>query len=81
MKPMIKAGQAWHHGKIKGTTVHVVPDPYPGFQSGGPQFNPALCGAAPAGRSYGWIDAPVTMPVNCPKCLRRLAQEEEAQNA
>lgn len=73
MKAMIKAGQAWHHGTVKGSRVHAVPDPYPGYEGGAFQFHPALCGAAPTGRSYGWFEAG-DEPVTCQKCLRRLAQ-------
>ena len=55
-----------------GMLYHAVPD----------ESNKALCGAKPGRRSAGWRgDWPQDEhgPVNCPRCLRRMARIEKAQ--
>lgn len=45
-------------------------------RANGDNFNVALCGIKPKGKSLGWIESSSRNDVNCEKCLRANAQEE-----
>jgi hypothetical protein len=41
----------------------------------------ALCGSKPGYSSYGWSEWGKEEPVNCPRCLKRLIQAEQVEQA
>lgn len=62
----------------QGSIVHAVPgNPQNGFWG-----TPALCGAVPGKKGYGWangFDPDVEVQVTCPKCLKKLQQLQEGK--
>lgn len=64
---VVKSGRARNGAhRDAGTIVHAVTD----FDF--PSWDKAVCGAEPGRRGNGWTDS--TNEINCPKCLKKLAQ-------